>query len=147
MSAQTLLRSNFYHNHTHAKFSETLNITNVPNNYTLPGHNYLGPGTDVEYNLTHDVIPTDDADFLAMQHDFSYLTAKTVLDIEKADENFVGNDFEGKISSVLLKIKSALGYDQSFINDTSLSQDYIKVLEEDLENIKQAYLSKPVLHT
>lgn len=51
----------------------------------LPGHNWLGPGTDVHGNLIRNVQPTDLDDQIAMKHDLAYAKAKTREDIMDAD--------------------------------------------------------------
>lgn len=40
--------------------------------FTLPWMNYSGPGTDLSYNLQHNVKPVDQIDRIALEHDYNY---------------------------------------------------------------------------
>lgn len=68
-------------------------ILNIPNiklpPLHLPGHNWLGPGTDVKTNLLYEVQPVDIDDRIARQHDIDYNHAKTREDIILADSKMV----------------------------------------------------------
>jgi len=82
----------------------------------LPGHNYAGPFTDLIDNLIREVIPVDDADFIAMEHDYDYLMANNVNDVYAADIKFANNaqDFESKTLGAILLAKHELGGDNIF---------------------------------
>lgn len=55
--------------------------------FTLPFHNYLGPGNPINNGE-----PTNSADYIAKLHDKSYAIAKTKRDIFKADKKAI-NEF------------------------------------------------------
>ncbi len=40
-----------------------------------PGDNYLGPGTNIEYNIRNKIRPKTYNDFVALKHDIDYLRA------------------------------------------------------------------------
>lgn len=77
---------------------------------TLPGHNYLGPGTKFVTNLVSGLLPTDDADYLAMHHDYQYVMAESPSDIYQADRDFLSeaSDVESILSGTLLATKAGL---------------------------------------
>lgn len=75
-----------------------------------PGHQYLGPGTDIK--VAKEPVDTDDE--IAKSHDLEYAKAKTYEDIQRADDKAIGSfdkDFEktgsihSKIASTLLGVK------------------------------------------
>nr|QTE03801.1 MAG: structural protein [Phylloscopus inornatus ambidensovirus] len=79
----------------------------------LPGHEYVGPGTDLEKAGA----PVDKDDQIAKEHDEAYAKAKVQSDIQEADSKAIGafeDDFQetgnlhSKISSVLLGGKQAV---------------------------------------
>lgn len=93
------------------KLERLKNIEANSNSYdlTLPGHNYLGPGTRVVTNLINDLLPTDEADFQALVHDFNYAKSNNHwADVFKADYDFQANDFESAASKTLLMVKDVL---------------------------------------
>lgn len=50
------------------------------NLFTQYGYEWLGPGTDVEWNMQHNVQPVDALDAAAKQHDLEYYSIKKALD-------------------------------------------------------------------
>jgi len=88
---------------------------------TLPGFNYLGPGTKVIHNLIHNLKPTSDIDNIALNHDVNYLLSNNIEDIKLADKIMV--DDIGLLNSgpynLAFKMKSALGLDSDFISGLS----------------------------
>ena len=50
-----------------------------------PGHNYLGPGNELESGD-----PVDQADSIAQLHDYQYANARSELDVHKADLEAIG---------------------------------------------------------
>lgn len=78
--------------------------------FTLPGHNYKGPGTHVIDNLINDLQPTDSVDYVAREHDVDYVLADEFQDIYEADKNFIENTSgdEGFMASTLLRLKNLI---------------------------------------
>jgi len=54
---------------------------------TVPGYNYLGPGTPVYSNVTNDLAPVSEIDRVSMVHDIEYLAVKQYY----ADWNYLLN--------------------------------------------------------
>lgn len=115
-----------------------------PNNdYTVVGHNYMGPGTNIIKNLRDGVIPTDDADLNSLYHDVSYVTAKSLNDIVTSDRNFSNHsrsfDPESAIAKLALGTKNLTGF-ASFHDfdldptDLSLIDDYVKQIVSKYHN-------------
>lgn len=80
--------------------------------FTVPGHNYLGPGTNIIKNLREQIQPTDDADLNALYHDVAYATSKNQKDIISADKAFVKNhnfDPESTLAKLALAAKNIIG--------------------------------------
>ena len=74
------------------------NALRTKKGFTLPGHNYLGPGNNIfdpdlpvgpNNRKEWDLPPTNKADELARQHDLEYSRAKTVEDVQEADAKFL----------------------------------------------------------
>lgn len=55
--------------------------------YNLPGHKYIGPGNKLDRGT-----PVDEDDIIAQEHDQAYENAKSVGDVQKADDKAF-NDF------------------------------------------------------
>lgn len=65
------------------------------------GYNWLGPGTDIEYNLKHNVEPVDYLDSVAKEHDLAYRDIlrdfhngkitydEAAAEVSRADQNFI----------------------------------------------------------
>lgn len=51
--------------------------------------NYEGPGTNINYNLKHNIKPINNVDNCAKQHDIKYNQAKSLKDIKEADKIFL----------------------------------------------------------
>lgn len=109
--------------------------------FTLPGHNYLGPGTDIIGNLHRGVLPTDDADLLALNHDFEYLMANNTADIQRADIEFLANssNAESVLSGLALSAKSLVGLDPLFLGDEQPSNFEKILLAKQKEAIVEHY--------
>lgn len=91
--------------------------------FTLPGYNYLGPGTKIVSNMLKDIEPVDYLDEIAYEHDWEYFRANTVKDIETADNKFTDktkllNDPMAKISNWVINLKPK-GINSKFINELS----------------------------
>jgi hypothetical protein len=50
----------------------------------MPGHNYMGPGTNVAQKISKGIKPANYGDFIAMQHDIDYLK-NAGKDVRKID--------------------------------------------------------------
>lgn len=57
-----------------------------PGDWTLPGHNYIGPG-----NPTPGGFPVDKDDLIALRHDYEYKYASTEEDIREADRTAISD--------------------------------------------------------
>jgi hypothetical protein len=77
-----------YHNPLYQAFQKAVQEEHTGNDFTLPGYNYLGPGTKIVHNLLNDVKPVDMLDEFAYQHDWEYFNANDTLDIQLADRKF-----------------------------------------------------------
>lgn len=111
---------------------------------TLPGHNYLGPGTDIINNLHEGVAPTDDADLLAMQHDYDYLNITTESDIIRADNNFLSNagDTESVLSGALLALKTVLNLNDIFLGPDKIPLTEKLLLGKQKQEIEKSYANE-----
>lgn len=56
----------------------------MPLRFTLPGHNYFGPGNNLDVGP-----PSDTDDFIAMHHDLAYENASNKDDIHDADRRAI----------------------------------------------------------
>lgn len=79
---------------------------------TLPGHNYLGPGTKFVTKLHNNQRPVDNTDESASEHDYAYVTRPGIE--STSDKNFGGPtpfvaDTETAIARLALAIKNKLG--------------------------------------
>lgn len=91
--------------------------------FTLPGHNYLGPGTKVLSNLNNNVLPTDVTDLASLKHDVAYLLSKNQLDIIDADLDFIVHDSspETLLAGLALLLKDFGGFtDTDYRGDISV---------------------------
>ncbi len=75
--------------------------------FTLPGHNYMGPGTRVITNLIEDLKPTDYMDQVSLDHDLDYVFAETSSDIIRADIDYVNQSqgIEGVLAAAAIIAK------------------------------------------
>lgn len=70
----------------------------------LPGHNYIGPGTDVVSRIQHGHKPVDLDDYAALQHDIAYEKATTKQQLDTADDQFQNTLKWNSLHNVLGKI-------------------------------------------
>lgn len=121
-------------------WSASDNFRSTSRDWTLPMHTYLGPGTDVLSNLEKQIVPKDQADLLALEHDFDYITAKSVEDIAAADLKFRDNatDLESIIAGKLLQLKSFYGLDKSFVGD-GLTTDLKDYYQSKMDDVNFSY--------
>jgi len=78
----------------------------------LPGHNYMGPGTDVARRIFHGHEPVDRDDYISMQHDIDYLAAQNQVDLTKADYKMFADlpfDSHGIIGKTGMLVRTGLG--------------------------------------
>lgn len=131
---------NFYSN----KLRRIINQEKLQDDHTLPGFNYLGPGTKVITNLIAGVTPTSVNDRVAMEHDFDYVLSEDVSDIQYADRNFENKStgLLGLFADAALAAKSVLGYDNSFISELNLSKDEQQLIS-DLYHYRTRNYQKP----
>lgn len=94
--------------------------SNPQTDHTLPGFNYLGPGTHLCDVLG--IPPIDKADQLALRHDMAYNNSKSKQDRLNADLDFIPQDVDDKdytfiekveatVAAQALQIKAILGLD------------------------------------
>lgn len=86
--------------------------------FTMPGHNWAGPGTNVVDNLRNNLKPTNALDHAAFHHDISYTLANNVSDIHTADSQML-EEINSNMINGLFKTKTALGFDSSFLSTLS----------------------------
>lgn len=112
---------------------------------TLPGHNYLGPGTNILQKIIADAQPTDLADTLALRHDVAYATSTNKAQRLEADYDFYPSDFdtsqntifeiiEAELASEILTIKADLNIDTS----TTLPTEDLAIIS----NLAQNFIPK-----
>lgn len=69
--------------------------------FTLPGHNYEGPGTKFVTNIYNQLRPVNNTDKLALKHDLQYTLDPTQLGQVLADLEAIANGFKTPLSSKL----------------------------------------------
>lgn len=108
---------------------------------TLPGHNYLGPGTKIINNLNKGIVPTDNADKLALQHDIDYLLANDGYEIISADINYLKNvvDSEGLGAGMMLMVKDILGFTDVFLSNDNIDDNTRRIIETKRDRIIEKY--------
>lgn len=89
-----------------------------PFEFTVPGHRFLGPGTDLD-KLRY-APPLNQLDKAAKKHDIAY--GDKSISTEEADEQFIrdtqGTGILGAASRTAIRIKRHLGLDQYFRDGT-----------------------------
>lgn len=111
---------------------------------TLPGYNYLGPGTKIVHNLLNDVQPVNKLDATAYEHDWDYLMAENDYDIKLADERFrtntIASDGLGPMSAYLIAIKQKFIDNARFMSDlTPQQQQKLLALRDQLSRNPNYY--------
>jgi len=101
--------------------------------WTLPGHNYAGPGTAVVDNLVNGVRPINNFDHAALHHDVDYLLSNSVSDIKTADSQMI-DDLNSNLLNGVMKVKSTLGFDNSFVSNLSENE---KILVKTLFDLRE----------
>jgi len=105
--------------------------------FTMPGYNFLGPGTDLKERIASGLLPVDLLDKIAYEHDLLYSLAKNENQIREADEIMIksidkylpGSIFAQGIKNILqLKIDNEKKSLMDFSN---------KILEENKKTTKQ----------
>lgn len=91
--------------------------------FTMPGFNYLGPGTPIQDHLYNAVKPTSELDREAFNHDFEYLTAQSVDDLLKADQRMITaighHNPIGQVINEAFNVKNFFGLNDSFLSNLS----------------------------
>jgi len=118
--------------------------TNGRIDMTLPGHNYMGPGTKFLSNIHNKTLPVDEADYLSMMHDYAYTKAKNQEDLIEADMKFQENakDLESNIAAKILRIKAgltALNPHDTANDNQQLNAGQIKQLDREMSEIIKTY--------
>lgn len=106
--------------------------------FTLPGYNYLGPGTKILHKLMKNIQPVDHLDQNAYEHDWDYFSAKDSDDINRTDESFSSTSLYdgnlGKLSAFIMKLKNKLtNPSNSLENFTDLEKQIIMTYKLNLE--------------
>jgi hypothetical protein len=95
--------------------------------HTLPGHNYLGPGTAIVSNLINQLKPRDVADKNALIHDTAYLLAQNMQDVIQSDKDFNNNnltlDLESILASKMLALKNLFALESNYWTSTNIDEE------------------------
>lgn len=90
---------------------------------TLPGYNYLGPGTKIIHNLLGEIKPKSVIDQIAFEHDWDYLGAETNKDMQEADRRFkdssLGLGGVGSAAALAIALKQRIINDDKFMSNLS----------------------------
>lgn len=110
---------------------ERLLAKEIGRDYTIIGHNYMGPNTPIVHNLVNGVMPTDSADWASFKHDFEYVDALSRSDITTSDRNFGVNqnnenfistfDTETTLARMALILKDTVGLSDYFWTKTDMT--------------------------
>lgn len=115
------------------KLQRILKLEKQQTDFTVPFHNYMGPGTKLTHNLIDDLLPTDYMDAISLDHDFEYLMAENKQDVLDADQRFSerATGPEGTVASLALSFKNKLPF--GFVDENSLQKltdDEIQILSD-----------------
>jgi len=105
--------------------------------FTLPGYNFLGPGTDIKERIASGLKPVDLLDKIAYEHDLLYSLARNPAQIREADQNMknaIDKYLKDDIFANMIKeiITQKMDYEQK-----SLFEFSNKILEENKQTSKQ----------
>lgn len=118
-------------------------VVETSTEYHLPGHNYLGPGTNVYKRLKDRVKPVDEDDYNALQHDVAYASGENPIyaDLQAIGRSFTGNQaHQGvlrtgltlrTIGDVLLKPTNIPNVFSNLANGTKYTPEQIKFMKEE----------------
>lgn len=98
------------------------NINKPSIDLTLPGYNYLGPGTPTIQNMLEGKLPIDEFDQAALVHDIEYLTGETYY----ADYNMYLNTsgIKAVATNYLFNLKDQMIFLNSFLAKQDLEAYY-----------------------
>ena len=113
---------------------------NVSYDLTMPGHNYLGPGTKLVTNLVSGNLPTDYNDLVAMQHDYQYVMAADLSDIQMADSEFIKDTagFEGMLTATAMAGKVLMNEANALIG-AGQPDFFSKLTKQEIQYISELY--------
>lgn len=105
--------------------------------FTVPGYNFLGPGTDIKERIASGLKPVDLLDKIAYEHDLLYSLARTPEQIREADQNMINaidKYLKGDVLANMVKeiITQKMDYEKK-----SLFEFSNKILEENKQTTKQ----------
>jgi hypothetical protein len=100
-----------------------------PGEIHFPGHNYTGPGTQIEARLERGDKPVDEVDAIAKEHDIDYLNASKMngtkeekaAAIQAADEKMISS-LRGLSSNSISKLAAMLGIGSKNVFEKLLSK-------------------------
>lgn len=112
--------------------------------YTIPGHNYMGPGTKIISNLNNEIDPVDEADFLSLKHDVDYALAEKEFDIINADLEFLANarDWESYAGGSALIAKDLLGFTDYFVGNPNYSDRDKELIKMKMDRVIKHFRDK-----
>lgn len=85
--------------------------------WTLPGYDFLGPGTDLDKKRYH--VPRSELDAVAKEHDLEYEKSHDEVDTRTADKKFIKGALQsgsvlGIAAAGAIEAKHQLGLDETF---------------------------------
>lgn len=115
---------------------------------TVPGFNYLGPGTKTAANILANLKPTNRLDEIALHHDLAYLTAVTPQDVENADtraaKNFAKYSDDSSLTSIFISALNNKSRDPSGdLKFSKIKYDLEQIHSDLLWQTKDGFLLKP----
>jgi hypothetical protein len=101
----------------------------------MPGHNYMGPGTDVEKRIAHGHKPIDEDDYVSLLHDIDYMEADNAFDIYAADIKAFSrypNTFHGYLGKLGMLAKMLNPFTSMFLqgHNAKLANELRKQIED-----------------
>lgn len=107
-------------------------INKLPFEFHLPGHNYTGPGTNLELNIEKGLKPINDVDKAALKHDLEYSENKDLEKRHIADRDMINSisknpSLEAKFVSSIMSIKEKLGLG---LNENDIEKRFKEFLED-----------------
>jgi len=105
--------------------------------FTMPGYNFLGPGTDLKERIASGLLPVDTLDKIAYEHDLLYSLARNEEQIREADKIMIKSIDKYLPSSIIAQgikniLQAKINYEQKSLMDFSN-----KILEENKQTTKQ----------
>ncbi|AJP61553.1 capsid-like protein [Choristoneura biennis entomopoxvirus 'L' virophage] len=102
-------------------------IDKLPFEMHYPGHNFTGPGTNIELKLEKNIKPVDKVDENSLIHDIDYMHYKDNYNRKIADKELINrnnnlNTLDSKIVNTIMKIKQLTG--------NGIQDDMINILDK-----------------